>query len=46
MFFIYKDDFGLLIEEMWDMMVMWVIGSYDFVLNVVMFDEEKLVELF
>lgn len=44
-FLIHKDDPGLSIEETWDMMAMRATGSHDLVLNEVMLDEEKLVEL-
>ncbi|CAN2253990.1 acyl-CoA dehydrogenase family protein [Bacillus vallismortis] len=44
-FLIHKDDPGLSIEETWDMMAMRATGSHDLVLNEVMLDEEKLVEV-
>ncbi len=44
-FLIHKDDPGLSIKETWDMMAMRATGSHDLVLNEVMLDEEKLVEL-
>ncbi|MCI4136864.1 acyl-CoA/acyl-ACP dehydrogenase [Bacillus vallismortis] len=44
-FLIHKDDPGLSIEETWDMMAMRATGSNDLVLNEVMLDEEKLVEV-
>lgn len=44
-FLIHKDDPGLSIEETWDMMAMRATGSHDLVLNEVMVDENKLVEL-
>ncbi|MCY8719591.1 MULTISPECIES: acyl-CoA dehydrogenase family protein [unclassified Bacillus (in: firmicutes)] len=44
-FLIHKDDPGLSIEETWNMMAMRATGSHDLVLNEVMLEKDKLVEL-